>query len=338
MREHVVTCEGCNARTVLNAHGQCSFCGSRQGKQRAKLTPDEIATYYDIHKRGRSLWSLAQAIWKRYGYSSAGSARTSLEGHFEREEFRRGERPPKPRKKRGVPRRLTDEQVAKAYRRYTEEGLSARAVAHDIWQEAGYSSPGSCETALGKAFHEAGFEVRGRIEATRIASTKHGLAPKHGPRPGYGTYTRKVLHGKEDAPRCKGTISTYPGKGNRCARPAANGSEFCASHDPKKQAKRQAHLARLHEETRRRIAEGSVPMAPFAAFLRRCIAEEGSNRAAAERLGLNNTAIARYARGLGNDRRPKETIQRKTVEKVLERDDRDIAELYPEFAPVAAAA
>ena len=331
MAETLVRCAGCGAQTVLDARRCCSFCGAAQPDGRSKLTPQEIAAYYDVHQRGRPLWEIAKAIWKAAGYASPISARSSLQGHFEREEIRRGLRPAKPKKRRGSPRRLTDAQIAEAYRRYREEGISAHALAKELWREAGYSGPGSCETALGQAFHEAGFEVRERIEATRLASTKHGMAPKHGPRPGYGTYKRRVLRGQQDRPLCRGKKTTAPGKGKPCERRAAADSEFCPGHDPAKQARRRAHLDRLHEETRRRAAAAAVPMAPFATFLRRCIAEEGSQTAAAERLGLSVSSISAYCRGLGSDKRTKQTIQRRTVQRVLEHDGRDIREVYPEL-------
>lgn len=335
MADVLVRCTTCGEQTVLDARRLCSFCGSAQPDPRAKLTPQEIAAYFDVHKRGRPIWEIAKAIWKAAGYASPISARSSLVGHFEREEIRRGLRPPKPAKRRGSPRRLSDEQVAEAYRRYREEGISAHALAKELWREAGYSGPGSCETALGKAFREAGYEVRERIEATRLASTKHGMAPKHGPRPGYGTYKRRVLRGQEDRPLCQGKKATAPGKGKPCERRASAGSEYCPGHDPEKQAKRRAHLARLHQATRRRAQRGAVPMAPFAAFVRRCVAEEGGQKAAAERLGLGISSISAYARGLGSDKRPKQTIQRRTVQRVLEHDGREIGELYPELGEIS---
>lgn len=337
MSESTARCWSCKAQKVLDARGCCAFCGAAQGESRSKLSRQEVSTYYDVHKRGRPIWEIAKAIWKAKGYASPVSARSSLVGQFEREEVRRGLREARPRKPRGSRRRLSEEQVAEAYRRYREEGISAHALAKEIYREAGYASPSSCETALGRAFHEAGYEVRERIAATRLASTKHGMAPKHGPRPGYGPYKRRVLRGQDDRPLCAGRKETSPEKGRPCERRAMRGSAFCPGHDPERRERRRAHLARLHEQTRRRAAAGALPMEPFAAFVRRCVREAGTQGAAAERLGLSTSSVNVYCRGLGSDKRPKATIQRRTVERILACEGRALSDIYPEQAAMAGA-
>jgi hypothetical protein len=326
----LVRCPGCGATSLLDARRRCPFCGHVDTARNARVSPQEVAAWFDAHRRGRPLGEIARAIWRAKGYASAASARTSLQGHFAREEVRRGLRPAPPRRRRGARRRLSDEQVAAAYRRYREEGISAHVLASELYKEAGYKSAAGCEAALGRAFHEAGYEVRDRIEATRLASTRHGLAPKHGPRPGYGAYKRRVLRGKADRPACKGTKATGPGRGEPCGDRAAAGSDFCFSHDPARQAERRAHLDAIHAANRRRVAAAALPMGPFAAFVAGLVAAEGGQQGAASRLGLSVSSISVYARGLGSDKRPKSTIQVRTVERALACDGRELAEVYPE--------
>lgn len=71
-----------------------------------------------------------------------------------------------------------------------------------------------------------------RIDAVKLASTKHRLASKHGSRAGYGTYRRRVLHGQEDRPLCKGVKQQPPGRGRPCEHRAMHGSDYCFQHDP----------------------------------------------------------------------------------------------------------
>jgi hypothetical protein len=125
--------------------------------------------------------------------------------------------------------RISKPQLEVLHRVYVDEQLSVRQVAERVWERLGYKSTQSCAESLDRLFRENGYQLRDRIEATRLASTKHGLAPKHGPRPGYGPYRRRVLAGKEDRP-CKGVKRQSPRKGQPCGRHALEGSDFCVSH------------------------------------------------------------------------------------------------------------
>lgn len=150
-------------------------------------------------------------------------------------------RPGRPAGKYGY---LTDAQVRACHALY-EQGLSVRQVAERIHPHTRYRSVRSCAEALHKHFRRLGLPLRERIEATVMASTKHGMAPKHGPRPGYGTYRRRVLAGRPDQPLCKGVRTQYPRRGQPCRRPAMYGSDYCVSHDPAREAERLAQTAAM---------------------------------------------------------------------------------------------
>ncbi|MCL4836434.1 MAG: hypothetical protein KJ058_00525 [Thermoanaerobaculia bacterium] len=159
---------------------------------------------------------------------------------------------PAPRRGRpkGKHRRVTDLQLRALHRAYTEQGLSCRQLGELVYQKLGYKNARSCGNVLGIYFREAGLPLRDRIEAVVAASTRHGLAPKHGPRPGYGTYRRRVLHGQPDQPPCAAHV-----RGRPCQHRAMHGSSYCHSHDPALQASRNEHLAR---------ARARRPLVPWA--------------------------------------------------------------------------
>jgi hypothetical protein len=92
---------------------------------------------------------------------------------------------------------------------------------------------------IGSAFKRYGLPVRGRIEATILASTTNGLSPRD---------RRERYRRRRDAslrvsgeirplqPLCKGHRIQYPRKGEPCSRPALYGSEYCKAHDPQHRA------------------------------------------------------------------------------------------------------
>jgi hypothetical protein len=152
---------------------------------------------------------------------------------------------------RGVPRKISDEQLEALYRLYVERKWSVRKIAEQVWEQFGYKSQRACTNALHSAFRQQGYELRDRIEASIIASTKHGLAAKHGPRIGYARYKRErheLYHGKNSKPyrpTCKGVKTTSPNKGKPCTRPAMAGSDYCWGHDPGREQERVANMAAM---------------------------------------------------------------------------------------------
>jgi hypothetical protein len=147
-------------------------------------------------------------------------------------------------RRRGVPARLSDEQLRAAHRLHIAAGLSVRELGRRGWQAWGYATPKSAATALSKGWRRLGLFARDRIEATVKASTVHG----HATRAAKARYTpeyaehRKTL--RRQSERCAGVRTQYPRKGERCSRPALIGSEFCWAHDPAREAERVAHLER----------------------------------------------------------------------------------------------
>lgn len=156
------------------------------------------------------------------------------------------EKPPARRRGGGKPSgvygKLTDAQVRACHVLY-EQGLSMRQVADRVWERAGYASAAGCARALSEQFIRLGLPRRDRIEATKLRCTKHGLASKHGRRPGYQAYRRRVLAGIPDQPPCAGTTSA----GKPCRHPAVRGSRFCMVHEPGRAEEFAAHLARGRE-------------------------------------------------------------------------------------------
>lgn len=185
-----------------------------------------------------------------------------------------------------------------------------------VWERLGFASVDTCESHLFGAFRREGYELRDRIEATRMASRRHGLAPKHGPRPGYGTYKRRVLRAQADRPQCAGVRKQPPRKGERCRRRAMAGSEHCFSHDPTRAAERERVLAEMQA---RQPVKQMVAIGPFAAWLRRRYAEHGTLGAMGAATGLHPSAVWRYKRGMGTSRTG-DRISAELVRQAVERD------------------
>lgn len=198
-----------------------------------------------------------------------------------------------------------------------ERGESINALAKQTYERVGYKSHGSAASAICREWKRMGLRARDRIEATVRASTKHGLSPKHGPRPGYAAYKRRVLRGEADQPDCIGVRSQPPRKGEPCGRPSMVGSDFCFNHDPDNRDEIEAILvdARLKMPTRE-----MVPMAPFTAWLQQRREDLGSWDAVGESVERSTAAVHRYGNGLGTDGQPKSEIGRETVEALLEVD------------------
>lgn len=157
--------------------------------------------------------------------------------------------PPKPprKKKRSRKAKLNDRQIRAAWKLY-ESGWSLRRIARELWQPYGFASAHSASVALHDAFRLEGYELRDRIEACRLASTKHGRAPRVGRKRGYKRWLRKQRG--DYRPVCKGTKVCPPGVGRPCNRPAMVGSEYCWNHDPERAEQRGAIL----KDLRSRIA------------------------------------------------------------------------------------
>lgn len=144
--------------------------------------------------------------------------------------------------------RYTDAQIRVLYKAHIERGLSLNALGKLTHERVGYSNGQSAAMAISRELKLRGLEVRDRIEQVKRTCTVHGMAPKHGPRPGYNRM-KKLAQGWEERPRCAGHRTQYPRKGDPCERPAMEGSRFCYQHDPAKKEARDAHLAKMRESS-----------------------------------------------------------------------------------------
>lgn len=146
---------------------------------------------------------------------------------------------------RGKYARVSDVQLAALHAAYVQKGLSVNQLAELVWQKLGYASAQSCASSLFSLFQDRGYELRDRIEATVLASTKNGLSPRDWQeRKRRRLEAGLTLRGKERQKRCAGVRTQYPRKGERCRRPAMHGSDFCVSHDPERAAEMSAYLER----------------------------------------------------------------------------------------------
>lgn len=234
-------------------------------------------------------------------------------------------------KPKGKHRRISDTQLRALHVAYQRDrGLSINALAKAVHGRLGYKSHDSCARAIAEGWARLGLEVRDRVEQVRATCTIHGLAPRHGPRPGYQTVKRRAH--QPDQPPCAGFKTQPPSIGRRCTRPAMFGSAFCHSHDPGRELERQAATARM----RRRLPAGDMlPMAPFAAWLDGLAAQHGSLRAASTTLGLNYSAAARYAMGRGTNGATKPTVTAATAARWAALAGATIDDIYPSAPPVA---
>lgn len=205
--------------------------------------------------------------------------------------------------------RFSTAQLCALHRVHVDQGVSINRLAKRVYARAGYSGHHSAAQAISQGWKRLRLPARSRIESSRLASTKHGMAPKHGPRPGYGTYRRQTLAGREDRPRCAGHRTQPPGKGQCCSRPARVGSDYCYSHDPLRALEVQVQVARMR---RHQPERDMLPMAPFAAWLWRLAESHGSLTAAIDAHGFSRIAY-RYARGQDSGGRVKDRIARSTV-------------------------
>lgn len=112
-------------------------------------------------------------------------------------------------------------------------GWSLRAISRMNWKRWGYASPKSALEGLRMALRSIDAPVRDRIEATKAASTLHGLATREARKGGEG-HDAFLAHRRElrtrDTTRCEGVRDSYPNRGARCSRRVAGGARYCYQH------------------------------------------------------------------------------------------------------------
>lgn len=187
---------------------------------------------------------------------------------------------------------LTDEHLRALHVAHLQ-GRSINQLADQVYRRVGYASRSSCATAISAGWKRLDLQARDRIDAVRLACTRHGLAPKHGSRAGYGRYTRRVLHGVDDQPRCAAMV-----RGAQCQRPAKRGIAWCASHDPATDGERRERLARMRARSSKQ-SQRLLPVEPLTVWVRGLHDELGTWGAVAEKLGVHRSAAHRLGRGVG---------------------------------------
>lgn len=236
--------------------------------------------------------------------------------------------------------------------RYTEPQLRAMHVAHmrgdslnslakRTFHQVGYTNRNSAVQAISRQWKRMGLPVRGRIESCVRVSTKHGRKSRNISNAEQIAYRRwlrdqrgwRAVQGPGQ-PQCKGVRRQHPRKGEPCQRPAQEGSDYCSSHDPRRELARQAHLVKVRaRQPERRM----VPLAPFSRWLERRHDELGTWKAVAEAACLSLSSVRNYSLGIDGFKRPKYEVGADVVERVLEADGTAyLEELYPEALPEAA--
>ena len=153
-----------------------------------------------------------------------------------------------PRKKKanaGIPVLMQDDVLEDARRIY-ETGRSLRSIAAELLPRTDYASVRSLAAALSQQFRHRGWPVRGRIEQTVLASTKHGHLRRDHRNPAY-VRAQRIARGEIANRPCQGVRLAYPKKGQPCSRPALAGSDYCYQHDPANREKVVAICAQMRE-------------------------------------------------------------------------------------------
>jgi hypothetical protein len=145
--------------------------------------------------------------------------------------------PPRPRSTRDRKTDVTEHLAFEAAYRYYLDEWGFDRIAKLLLPLTRYSSYKTLSSAIYREFKVRGWPRRDRIEATRLASYKHGLAPRRRTKvlgaKAEGNYRRWLKHQRgEPSVRCRGKVTQGPRKGGRCLRPAMHGATLCNSHAP----------------------------------------------------------------------------------------------------------
>jgi hypothetical protein len=144
---------------------------------------------------------------------------------------------------RGVPVLISDELLERAHAMHMD-GMSLRGIAAQLHPETAYSSPKSLVEGLRTQFRHRGWYVRPQREATIKASTVHGKAPRGRVDPAH-RHSLRVARGEIRGVQCAGIKMQPPRKGQRCSKPALQGSDYCRYHDPARRDEVVANVLRI---------------------------------------------------------------------------------------------
>jgi hypothetical protein len=281
--------------------------------KRSYLTADMVELAKAILDGGATLQDAAQVVWLDPQIRECYASRDSLYQALQRIRARGWSlRAPKAGVYRGELSEATLHEAAWLYY-YDQLGFQRIARwlrANRSQAVASYATENSLLNSLYYAFKQRGWPRRDRIEATNIASYRHGLAPREGR--DHINYQRwKKRHRKR--PRCKGIVRGKKRYGARCARPAKQGSDYCPGHDP---AQREEVLERV--AAMRSRSHAVVNIWPFTEWLREQRKQFKTQGEMAERLGVPTTFLGRWLKGrAASNATTRSIIKPKTVEKVL---------------------
>ncbi len=255
------------------------------------------------------------------GVQAAGDPHTRRRGASP---CRRGARAsqPSPAEEAGRSFSPSDALLHEAAWRYYYDEWGFERIARLYHPLTSYKTSKTLGRALYAAFRFHGWPRRDRIEATRIASYRHGLAPRKrkqvlGPR-AEGDYRKWLKHQRgEVRPRCRGRVASGPRAGERCLRPACHGSTFCQFHGARQATVVAARTEAMRAERDARL----VPIAPFTLWLQGRLTETRTQRELARRIGFDNSIVSLWLRGRGRNGTaadPRPRLLRDTVDRALD--------------------
>jgi hypothetical protein len=247
-------------------------------------------------------------------------------------------------KPKGKYRKITDDQVRALHKLYVGRGLSCRQLGGLVWEKFGYASELAAGEGIYRAFKELDLPRRSQREVTVARNLKHGRKTRAQTNEEQNAYRRWLAEQRgwnriqgPGQPRCEGIKRQSPRKGERCKRPALEGSRFCQSHEPSRELQRQATTARM----RRQIpARELVEFEPFARWVEGTYRELGTLKAVADVLGCSPTTVMQFIHreqtSNGGPRQPRTHISRAALDRYLARPEVPVFEQIYEAERAAA--
>ena len=168
-----------------------------------------------------------------------------------------------------------------------------------------YKLPGrsdkSIATSLNDIWSINGWPARDRVQATRIASWKHGLKTRASGDLQYRRWAR--TNSQPPRPRC----AHLKGE-QRCRNYASRQSKYCYGHS------NQSQISRKKAAAQAKISRQSslLPAGPLTGWLQASVKQTGSAVRLSELTGLSADGIRRYLNG------SRKTVKRSTVERYLQ--------------------
>lgn len=286
-------CPRCRTTVHPKLDGTCGRCGTQTGSNQEEAPKPRRRRRSKPLKDGQPGFGI---VCRCGGPKSkqAHRCRTCSYGH-------RSGRQLGPRPNHKPPKNITDELLLEARRLYAT-GLSIRQVAEQLHPQTSYASVNACKTSLFSLFKRRGWKLRPQAEVTRARSTKHGRKARKQTREQQNAYRRwfAARQGWDGIrgplrPACKGVKRQYPNKGRPCDRHALEDSQYCYSHDPRRELERQAITARMRAKGTYR--EPVLPAGPFTAWLQQLLADHGSWSEVGKLIGADTSAAHRWGTG-----------------------------------------